>query len=510
MCAIKKYCTAFMLLLVMSVSAVTLFEIKDEYGNPVFIVDSDGVTIMRWDYESGTKALGDTLMTISSRSIRANIRSDSKALARSFSVTTSGSSKGKTNVLDVNTSSAILREESGTEYSVFSPENIFLGSEAGGSITGGKYNVFLGNNAGYNTQGNFTPQNPDVGSKNIFAGFESGYSNIDGYNNIYLGFQAGYNNQQGNRSVFIGDHAGMNTTESFNVFIGDQSGKSNTSGFFNVFLGGNSGISNEGGFSNTFLGYGAGYHNVNGNHNTAVGVEAGSKYGGTGNTSVGTGAGKALYGTATDYNTNIGYYAGHGNRGSGNVFIGANAGRTGTWIGELISNRLMISNEFDVIKPLIQGHFPNNSIYLNADSVKVGGLVSGFGNAVYRDAATGFLVASSSDVRLKENISPIKNGLDKVSKLQGVNFTWKSDENHENKIGFIAQEVEKVLPEVVFTNEADGYKGINYAEITVVLVEAVKELQQENRELKKRVSEIERLKAEMDLLREHISLTASK
>lgn len=460
---------------------------------------------MTWDYPKGSKALGDTLMVISSRSIRANIRSDSKALARSFSVTTSGSSKGKTNVFDVDTQSAILREGSGTEYSVFSPENIFLGAEAGTSITDGKYNIFLGNNAGYNTQGSYTPQYPDVGSKNIFAGFESGFSNLDGCHNVYIGYKAGYSNEQGNRSVFIGDQAGMNTTQSSNVFIGDASGKSNTDGFFNVFLGGNSGTSNEQGFSNTFIGHSSGYWNISGNHNTAVGVDAGSKSGGTGNTSLGTNAGNAMYATVSDYNTNIGYYAGSGNRGSGNVFLGANAGRTGTYISENLSNRLMISNEFNVSKPLIQGLFPNSSIYINADSLKIRPLLTGSGNAVYRDATTGFLVASSSDLRLKENISPIKNGLDKVSKLQGVNFSWKSDEDHANKIGFIAQEVEKVLPEVVFTNEADGYKGINYAEITAVLVEAVKELQSENRELKKRVSEIERLSAELELLRVQIT-----
>jgi hypothetical protein len=498
------------LLLALSVSAVTLFEIKDESGNPVLIVDSEGLTVMTWDYSSGSKALGDTLMTISSKSIKAHIRGSGKALSRSFSVTTA-SSKGSTNVFDVNTASATLREGSGTEYSVFSPENIFLGSEAGKSITDGKYNIFLGNRSGYTTQGTYTPQYPDVGSKNFFAGFESGFSNIDGRHNVYIGYKSGYSNEQGSNSVFIGDQSGMNTTESFNVFIGDQSGKSNTGGFFNVFLGGNSGIINDQGSSNTFIGYSAGYSNKNGSHNTALGMQAGSKYGGTGNTSVGVNAGySGGFEIQTDNNTNIGYSAGYGNKGGGNVFLGAYAGSKGSWIGEFISNRLMISNEFNVSKPLIQGLFPNNSIYLNADSVKVGGLVSGSGNAVYRNATTGFLVSSSSDLRLKENISPIKNGLDKVSKLQGVNFSWKSDEDHENKIGFIAQEVEKVLPEVVFTNEADGYKGINYAEITAVLVEAVKELQSENRELKKRVSEIERLRAEMDVLREQITGYAAK
>ena len=60
-----------------------------------------------------------------------------------------------------------------------------------------------------------------------------------------------------------------------------------------------------------------------------------------------------------------------------------------------------------------------------------------------------------------------------------------------NRIGFIAQEMEPVLPELVFINEADGYKGVNYAEVTAVLVEAVKEQQKMIEELK---AEIEQLK----------------
>jgi cell division protein FtsB len=50
--------------------------------------------------------------------------------------------------------------------------------------------------------------------------------------------------------------------------------------------------------------------------------------------------------------------------------------------------------------------------------------------------------------------------------------------------------VEKVIPELVFTNEVDGYKGINYAEVTAVLVEAIKELKAENKQLKDENKEI--------------------
>ena len=63
-----------------------------------------------------------------------------------------------------------------------------------------------------------------------------------------------------------------------------------------------------------------------------------------------------------------------------------------------------------------------------------------------------------------------------MMQLRGVTFTWKSNPEYGNRIGFIAQELEQVLPELVFTNDVDGYKGINYAEVTAVLVEAIKYL----------------------------------
>jgi hypothetical protein len=85
--------------------------------------------------------------------------------------------------------------------------------------------------------------------------------------------------------------------------------------------------------------------------------------------------------------------------------------------------------------------------------------------------AANFIV--SSDQRLKENVVPIESGLDKVKALQGVEFDWISNGKHQ--IGFIAQEVEKVIPDVVSTGE-DGIKGVQYANLVAVLVEAVKEL----------------------------------
>jgi hypothetical protein len=115
---------------------------------------------------------------------------------------------------------------------------------------------------------------------------------------------------------------------------------------------------------------------------------------------------------------------------------------------------------------------------------RIRGMMTGVvATTVYR-TADGTLITGASDIRLKENITPLQNSLEKVMQLNGVTFTWKADPNKKQNIGFIAQEFEKVIPELVFTNESDGYKGINYAEVSAVLAEAIKQLKAENDRLK--------------------------
>jgi hypothetical protein len=88
---------------------------------------------------------------------------------------------------------------------------------------------------------------------------------------------------------------------------------------------------------------------------------------------------------------------------------------------------------------------------------------------------------STSDERVKTNIRPITNALDITEQLSGVRFNWK--ENNISSLGLIAQEVEKVLPEVVNTDSED-MKSINYSSLVSLLVEAIKEQQTQINQLK--------------------------
>ena len=105
---------------------------------------------------------------------------------------------------------------------------------------------------------------------------------------------------------------------------------------------------------------------------------------------------------------------------------------------------------------------------------------------LFFNPSTGLLTStdynSSSDISLKENFVPISNPLDIIDQLKGFGFTWK--DSKEKSYGLSAQDVEKVIPEIV-KSRPDGTKGINYLNIIAFLVEAVKDLKQEVQQLKK-------------------------
>jgi len=117
----------------------------------------------------------------------------------------------------------------------------------------------------------------------------------------------------------------------------------------------------------------------------------------------------------------------------------------------------------------------------------------------YVNSVTGSYQASgwnhSSDGRLKKNIRPLTNALEKVLQLRGVNFTWKNSPESGNQIGFIAQEVKQVVPELVSGTEGDIEKGetlsMSYGNVTPLLVEAIKEQQKIIADLQRRVALLE-------------------
>jgi len=99
--------------------------------------------------------------------------------------------------------------------------------------------------------------------------------------------------------------------------------------------------------------------------------------------------------------------------------------------------------------------------------------------------ATGNITANS-DISLKDNITPIPNALDKVLQIRGVTFNRNDIEDNPRHAGVIAQEVEKVLPEVVSEGE-DGIKSVAYGNMVSLLIEAIKEQQEQIDMLKEKL-----------------------
>jgi len=111
------------------------------------------------------------------------------------------------------------------------------------------------------------------------------------------------------------------------------------------------------------------------------------------------------------------------------------------------------------------------------------------------DATNDIVAYSSSDIRFKENITPIETPLDKISKIGGYTYDWKQENHVEhgyegNDVGVIAQEIETVLPQLVQTRES-GYKAVKYDKLVALLIEGIKEQQKQIDELTSKVNVLE-------------------
>ena len=141
---------------------------------------------------------------------------------------------------------------------------------------------------------------------------------------------------------------------------------------------------------------------------------------------------------------------------------------------------------------------PSQSNIVTTANVHIGGV----GNPAQELQVTGDVVVTgnitafySSDISLKDNIRPIESAIFKVKQIRGVTFDWnekagKIEQQKGHDVGLIAQEVEKVLPEVIQIRE-DGIKAISYEKVVPLLVEAIKEQQTTIENLESRLKLLE-------------------
>ncbi len=293
--------------------SIPILEVKNKIGQTIFVVYPDSVHIFIDD--DNTKGVLKGGFAVSGRS-------GTKAVTNDFLLVRPDSTRIWTR--DTLAGFGVKNIGSGYEnsYLHLTPNNYFIGHDAGVSNTTGLYNTFIGFESGYSNT---------TGEENIFLGFESGWSNISGFENVIIGNSSGHSNQNGFDNVFLGNGSGYyNTSGHENVFIGNWSGFSNDTGVYNVFIGNNTGYLNTTGSSNVFIGDAVGETNTTGAGNVFIGDWAAANNTiGEYNLFIGNEAGWSN--TIGNFNIFLGDESGHSNiSGNDNVFIGDGSGFSNT------------------------------------------------------------------------------------------------------------------------------------------------------------------------------------
>ena len=394
--------------------------------------------------------------------------------------------------------------------------NSFLGPNAGFGNIGSDNNI-IGNQAGYSSAASVTNligyqagQN-NTGSYSNLVGYLAGQNNTGAHNNFF-GSSAGLNNT-GLQNNFSGLNSGQDNTGSYNNAIGVNAAENNT-GSYNNAIGYNAALNNTGSYNNA-IGYRAGYNNSStnsnlignyagfnnsGTYNDLIGYQSGFYLQSTSSVAIG---GEALHGNsafAAINNVAVGFEAGY-NAETGadnNIFIGyqsamnVTSGANNIVIGYAVniasttgSNQLNIGNlifgtDIDGLGSSISTGNIGIGTTTPSEKLTVDGTIQSTallgGSTNLTTDANGNIIRDPSDARLKENVVTLDNALETVLALRGVRYQWidKARFGDQTEIGFIAQEVNEVVPEVVL--QGGEYWSLNSKNLVAVVVEAIKEI----------------------------------
>ncbi len=240
----------------------------------------------------------------------------------------------------------------------------------------------------------------------------------------------------GTASSLIGSTSGVSSAPtaglSTETWVGDQAGSSSASKEYTVFLGVQAGAGATSASHSIFLGGNAGYHAANATHAIFIGDQAG--YNDTVNNT--SGGASILIGDSTS----TGGF-------SDSIALGRSAVNTG-------SNQFMIGSATSPI-----------------DTTRINGSA-----ATQCTITTGTGIACTSDERVKTNIADLASTtLDTLLNVRTVTYNWLANPTSHQQVGFLAQDLERYFPDLVETDK-DGMKSVYYAQMTPILVEAVREL----------------------------------
>ncbi len=312
---------------------------------------------------------------------------------------------------------------------------------------------------GNTAEGDGALQSLTNGSINTAIGYQALFNNTTGGANTANGAQALFSNTSGGGNTAMGSGSLFSSIDGIeNTAIGNEALYSNTSGNYNTGTGINALFNNTNGSENTANGFAALELNMTGNRNTGSGSTALFQNStGSGNTANGY---AALFSNKTgSNNTALGYLSGQNlTSGSNNIDIGANVlGKAGE------ANTIRIGTKGTQKSTFIAGI--------------AGTAVSGSEVIV---TATGKLGVATSSARFKEAIKPMDRASEAILALKPVSFRYKEDIDPERipQFGLVAEEVEKVNPDLVGRDEDGKVDSVRYEAVNAMLLnEFIKEHQ---------------------------------
>jgi uncharacterized coiled-coil protein SlyX len=298
--------------------------------------------------------------------------------------------------------------------------------------------------------------------------------------NTALGYQALFHDTTGNQNTATGYQALFtNTMGDQNAADGVLALSSNTTGSFNTASGFGALSRNTIGGSNTAVGYDALYGNTIGDYNTAIGWKALNNTAGEGQWNTACGA-IALAGNTGSYNTASGYAALYSNMtGSDNTAYGTSAlannpnGSNNIALGEMAGYEIFTGdNNIDIGNPGENGDSDTIRIGLKQNAVYIAGINTAVTGVAVLLGNTGQLGVATSSARFKDEIKPMDKTSEAILALKPVTFRYKKeiDAERTTQFGLVAEEVEKVNPDLVARDKEGKPFTVRYDAVNAMLL----------------------------------------
>jgi hypothetical protein len=352
----------------------------------------------------------------------------------------------------------------------------------------------------YNTAaGSYALYNESNGTLNAALGYESLYRNTSGSLNTAVGGSALFGNTTGTNNVAAGSYAlHLNANGTYNTAAGTYAMYYNTSGFENTAIGASALTSNTTGYRNTAVGDSALASSATAVGNTAIGDRVlSSDNSGYANTALGEAS--MIYSTSGYGNTALGALTLQDNfTGNYNIAIGYGAGNY---------NDGGASNNIDIGHGGMNGD--SGAIRLGTPGTHTAAFIAGIstsqvtGGAVFV-TSSGQLGVLASSSRYKTAVAAMGASTGKLDQLRPVTFHLKSDPQGALQFGLVAEEVDRVYPELVIRDGSGTIQGVRYDELAPMLLN---EVQQQRATIKlqaDKVNELTRQVAELNGLRQEL------